>query len=244
MGRPSSSSITSARSTSGPGATHDVRPHPHIGLATVTYLFEGAIMHRDSTGVVQRIEPGADQLDDGRARHRALRAHAGRPARPARRSHGLQLWFALPRARGRSPRRSSTSPRRHSASWAWRRVRARLVGSAFGSTSPVATLRRRLAIVLDFDVAAGRRSSCRRSALSSHAAATDHPFEIDGARVDEFAMAIVATGAAVQIAAPRGGRVVAVGGEPLGHSFLSWNFVASRRELHPRGGGQLAGAAL
>ncbi|NBX20413.1 MAG: pirin family protein, partial [Betaproteobacteria bacterium] len=45
--------------TAHPGDNHDVRPHPHIGLATVTYLFEGAMMHRDSTGVVQRIEPGA-----------------------------------------------------------------------------------------------------------------------------------------------------------------------------------------
>ena len=47
--------------TAQPADNHDVRPHPHIGLATVTYLFEGAMMHRDSTGMVQRIEPGADR---------------------------------------------------------------------------------------------------------------------------------------------------------------------------------------
>jgi redox-sensitive bicupin YhaK (pirin superfamily) len=54
---PSCSSTTSARRTEQPGANHDVRPHPHIGLATVTYLFEGAMMHRDSLGTEQRSSP-------------------------------------------------------------------------------------------------------------------------------------------------------------------------------------------
>ena len=59
-----------------PGEGFDVRPHPHIGLATVTYLFEGAIEHRDSLG--HRHPAGRGELDDGRPRHRAFRAHAGR----------------------------------------------------------------------------------------------------------------------------------------------------------------------
>src|SRR3954452_24574176 len=78
------------------GDNHDVRPHPHIGLATVTYLFEGAMMHRDSTGVVQRIEPGAlNWMTAGRGivhSERTPKDLAG----VERRSHGLQLWVGLP----------------------------------------------------------------------------------------------------------------------------------------------------
>ena len=66
------------------GAGLDVRPHPHIGLATVTYLFDGEILHRDSLGTVQPIRPGEVELDDRRPRHRPFRAHAARRcARPA-----------------------------------------------------------------------------------------------------------------------------------------------------------------
>ena len=77
-------------------ALHDVRPHPHIGLATVTYLFEGAMLHRDSLGVVQRIEPGAiNWMTAGRGIVHSERTPDDLRGR-ARRSHGLQLWCALP----------------------------------------------------------------------------------------------------------------------------------------------------
>src|SRR5882724_6600282 len=76
----------------------DVRPHPHIGLATVTYLFEGAMVHRDSTGVVQRIEPGAiNWMTSGRGIVHSERTPDDLRA-VTRRSHGLQLWAALPEA--------------------------------------------------------------------------------------------------------------------------------------------------
>ena len=61
--------------TAQPGDNHDVRPHPHIGLATVTYLFDGSILHRDSLGTQQSITPGDVNLDDRRAGHHAQRAH-------------------------------------------------------------------------------------------------------------------------------------------------------------------------
>src|ERR1700686_2944590 len=77
----------------------DVRPHPHIGLATVTYLFDGAIMHRDSLGSIQRIEPGAiNWMSAGRGI-----VHSERTPDDLRQRafgvHGLQLWVALPRDR-------------------------------------------------------------------------------------------------------------------------------------------------
>src|SRR5438128_7257872 len=79
-----------------PGAGHDVRPHPHIGLATVTYLFEGAMMHRDSLGSVQRIEPGAiNWMTAGRGIVHSERKPDDLRSR-AFTNHGLQLWVALP----------------------------------------------------------------------------------------------------------------------------------------------------
>ena len=79
-----------------PGANHDVRPHPHIGLATVTYLFDGAMMHRDSLGTEQLIEPGAiNWMTSGRGIvHSERRPDHLRDVRFV--NHGLQLWTALP----------------------------------------------------------------------------------------------------------------------------------------------------
>ena len=80
-----------------PESEHDVRPHPHIGLATVTYLFEGAMLHRDSTGVVQRIEPGAiNWMTAGSGIVHSERTPEDLRGQ-TRRSHGLQLWVALPK---------------------------------------------------------------------------------------------------------------------------------------------------
>jgi redox-sensitive bicupin YhaK (pirin superfamily) len=82
--------------TEQPGANHDVRPHPHIGLATVTYLFEGAMMHRDSLGSAQRIEPGAiNWMTAGRGIVHSERAPEDLRG-TAYVNHGLQLWAALP----------------------------------------------------------------------------------------------------------------------------------------------------
>src|SRR3954471_16026483 len=79
-----------------PGVNHDVRPHPHIGLATVTYLFEGAMMHRDSLGTEQLIEPGAiNWMTAGRGIVHSERKPEQVRERPFV-NHGLQLWVALP----------------------------------------------------------------------------------------------------------------------------------------------------
>ena len=215
-----------------PGSNHDVRPHPHIGLATLTYLFEGAIMHRDSTGVVQRIEPGAVNLmTAGRGIVHSERTPKDLLGQPHR-SHGLQLWIALPEAA-----EESSPSFQHVPSAAIPQVRlvaatARVVvGSAFGATSPVKTRSPTLAVVLDFDAASGSTVELPELACEVALYSTDHPFEIDGEKVDEFTMAILAPGATPKVAAPRGGHVVVIGGEPLGHRFVSWNFVSSRREL-------------
>ena len=214
-----------------PGANFDVRPHPHIGLATLTYLFDGAMMHRDSTGIVQRIEPGAvNWMSAGRGIVHSERGPKDLQSQTYR-NHGLQLWIALPDADEESAPSFQHAP-------ADRIPKVRLdgaavhvvVGSAFGATSPIETRSPTLALVFDFDVASGR--SIELPALASERAlyALDHPFEIDGEKVDEFTMVVVPGGATPRLSAPRGGRVALVGGEPLGHRFVSWNFVSSRRE--------------
>jgi redox-sensitive bicupin YhaK (pirin superfamily) len=215
-----------------PGSNYDVRPHPHIGLATLTYLFDGAMMHRDSTGIVQRIEPGAvNWMSAGRGIVHSERGPLDLKAQTYR-NHGLQLWVALPEAD-----EASAPSFQHVPAALIPRLRLEgasvhvVVGSAFGAASPVETSSPTVALVFDFDVASG--AAIELPALASERAlyAIDHPFEIDGEKIDEFTMAVVAPGATPKLAAPRGGRVVLVGGEPLGHRFLSWNFVSSRREL-------------
>src|SRR5512147_447401 len=125
--------------TAGPADNHDVRPHPHIGLATVTYLFEGAMEHRDSTGAVQRIEPGAiNWMTAGRGIVHSERTPADlRGSRCT--SHGLQLWVALPAAdEEMEPSFAHTAAEdipELEVGGALVRV---LVGEAFGEESPVA----------------------------------------------------------------------------------------------------------
>jgi redox-sensitive bicupin YhaK (pirin superfamily) len=214
------------------GAHHDVRPHPHIGLATLTYLFEGAIVHRDSTGIVQRIEPGAvNWMSAGRGivhSERTPKELIGR----AHRSHGLQFWVALPEAREGSP-----PSFQHVASERIPRLGIGgatidvVVGSAFGATSPVETASPTLAAVIALG-AFGAPALVLPAGDASERALypLDHPIEVDGEPYDECTLVVLAPGTSPTLAAPRGGRVVLIGGEPLGHRFLSWNFVATSRE--------------
>lgn len=216
-----------------PGANHDVRPHPHIGLATLTYLFEGAIQHRDSTGVVQRIEPGAVNLmSAGRGIVHSERTPKDLLGVPHR-SHGLQLWIALPVEREDSAPAFQHVPADHIPTVRLPGVRVTVVvGTAFGATSPVATASPTLALVFEFDVAAtvGGVALSRDDASERALYALDHPIELDGVKVDEFTLVVLEPGAEPVLSAPRGGRVVLLGGDSLGHRFLSWNFVASTRE--------------
>ena len=124
----------------GPDDDHDVRPHPHIGLATVTYLYEGAMMHRDSLGVVQRIEPGAiNWMTAGRGIVHSERTPDDLRAQ-RRRTHGLQLWVALPAAAEEGePSFAHTAADELPEVEVGGALLRVLVGEAFGATSPVVT---------------------------------------------------------------------------------------------------------
>ena len=214
------------------GTHHDVRPHPHIGLATLTYLLEGAIVHRDSTGVVQRIEPGAvNWMSAGRGIVHSERT-PGELIGQAHRSHGLQFWVALPQAVEDSAPSFQHVP-------AERIPRARIggatvdvvVGAAFGAKSPVETASPTLAAVIALGAFGAPALVLPGDDASERALyPLDHPIEVDGVAYDECTFVVLEPGTSPRLAAPRGGRVVLVGGEPLGHRFLSWNFVATTRE--------------
>lgn len=214
------------------GAHHDVRPHPHIGLATLTYLFEGAIMHRDSIGVVQRIEPGAvNWMSAGRGivhSERTPKELIGRPHR----SHGLQLWIALPEAlEDSAPSFQHVGAERIPTLRIAGATAHVVAGAAFGAASPIEIASPTLTVVLDLDVASATPIALPAADASERALyALDHPIEVDGRKYDEGMLVVLEPGSTPELAAPRGGRVVLVGGEALGHRFLSWNFVASTRE--------------
>ncbi|WP_219134685.1 pirin family protein [Janthinobacterium sp. UMAB-60] len=214
-----------------PDANHDVRPHPHIGLATVTYLFEGAIDHRDSIGSYQRIEPGAiNWMTAGRGIvHSERTPHdlAGQPHR----THGLQLWAALPKAHEEDEPSFTHTPQADIPVVALDGAVVKvLIGSAFGQTSPVRTYMRTL--YLDVALQAGKE--LRLEGLPVEAAIYPISGEVlvDGVALVPHTMALLEAGA-VPVVTAGGGPVqfVVIGGEPLdGHRYLFWNFVSSSKE--------------
>ncbi len=215
-----------------PDANHDVRPHPHIGLATVTYLFEGAMDHRDSIGSYQRIEPGAiNWMTAGRGIVHSERTPPDLAGRPHR-THGLQLWAALPKANEEDAPSFTHTPQADipvvKLDGALVKV---LIGTAFGQTSPVRTYMQ--TVYLDVALQAGQ--ALRLEGLPAEAAI--YPISgallVDGVALAPHTMALLGSGAVPLVAAGEGGpaQFVVIGGEPLdGPRFIFWNFVSSSKE--------------
>ena len=214
--------------TAQPGDNHDVRPHPHIGLATVTYLFEGAMQHHDSTGAFQRIEPGAiNWMTAGRGIVHSERTPADL-LRVPRRSHGLQLWAALPVADEELPPSFSHTPSEAIPQLDLGGAQVRvLVGSAFGATSPVAV--RSETLYLDMAFEAGDAFPLP-PATERAVYVVEGAVELDGTPLAPQTMTVIPPGDEPLISASSTARAMLIGGEPLGHRFLWWNFVSSRKE--------------
>ncbi|WP_309683748.1 pirin family protein [Polaromonas sp.] len=213
-----------------PGASHDVRPHPHIGLATVSYLFEGAILHRDSLGSVQRIEPGAiNWMTSGRGI-----VHSERGPQDLRSqayvNHGLQLWAALPQAFEEVAPEFSHTPAQAipAVSLDGAEVRV-LIGAAFGETSPVRTFSK--TIYLDIKLAAGATLALPALADELAVYAVDGDLTVDGEPVAAHTLATLTPGVTAQISSSAPTRWVVVGGDALdARRYIWWNFVSSRKE--------------
>ena len=211
-------------------ANHDVRPHPHIGLSTVTYLFEGAMDHRDSIGSFQRIEPGAiNWMTAGRGIVHSERTPKDLVGKPHR-THGLQLWAALPKAHEEDEPGFCHTPAADLPLFQGDGASVRvLVGSAFGQTSPVKAYGDTL--YLDVQLRAG--AALALAGLPQEAAIypISGELEIDGAPLALHTMALLDSGSAPLVKAGSDAQFMVIGGEPLdGHRYISWNFVSSSKE--------------
>jgi len=213
-----------------PGSNFDVRPHPHIGLATVTYLFEGAMMHRDSLGNAQRIEPGAiNWMSAGRGIvHSERRPEDLRTKRYV--AHGLQLWVALPREHEESAPSFAHTPAEQLPSFRDGPVEVRLlVGQAFGRRSPVVTSSPTVYVALSMPAGSSLLLPTIANQLALYA--VDADVVVDERTVPRGVLAVLDASRPARLRAPTAARIALVGGDPLdGRRFLWWNFVSSRKE--------------
>jgi redox-sensitive bicupin YhaK (pirin superfamily) len=215
--------------TEEPGVNHDVRPHPHIGLATVTYLFEGAMMHRDSLGTEQLIEPGAvNWMSAGRGIVHSER----RPEHLRDRhfvNHGLQLWVALPESHEEDEPSFTHTPAADIPEVQVGQAHVRvLVGATFGATSPVRTASPTL--YLDVHLPAGASLTLPAVAPEMAVYPVEGELAIDGAAVAPYTLAVLEGNVGVAATSERGARFAVVGGTPLGARHMWWNFVSTRKE--------------
>lgn len=208
----------------------DVPPHPHIGLATVTYLFEGELLHRDSLGSEQLITPGAvNWMTAGRGIvHSERSPAAAREAGP--RVHGLQLWVALPTAF----EEVEPSFRHHAADTipvverGDARVRV-VAGSAFGATSPVKALSE--LFYVDADLPHGAELEVPEAYPERAAYVVDGAISCDGEEYGAGTMIVFREGVTACVTAAAPSRVMLLGGAPLdGERHIWWNFVSSSTE--------------
>jgi redox-sensitive bicupin YhaK (pirin superfamily) len=206
----------------------DVRPHPHIGLATITYLFAGEIVHRDSLGFQQVIRAGeVNWMTAGRGithseRFETMRPHGGL-------LHGIQAWIALPQsAEEIAPEfvhyEADALPLERSAGATIRVI----AGKAFGKTSPVRT--QSPLIYAHVELQAGASTGIPDGYSERAAFVAAGSIRIGEQSYEAGQMAVVASGSQPQIIAVTDATVMLLGGEPLGTRHIWWNFVSSRPE--------------
>lgn len=208
----------------------DVRPHPHIGLATVTYLFSGAMMHRDSLGVVQRITPGAvNWMASGRGI-----VHSERIPDDIREQkvpvHGLQMWVALPAEQEDSAPLFHHYPADDMPTVQLGGARLHvLAGSAFGATSPVATASPTLYVAAT--AVAGTELDIPAEVTERALYVVKGDVTLDGERLEAATLAILEPGSVPRLKVGSDAVFMLLGGEPLdGPRFVWWNFVATSKD--------------
>ncbi|MFV8817613.1 pirin family protein [Haliea sp. E17] len=206
----------------------NVRPHPHIGIATVTYLFEGEILHRDSLGSCQPIRPGdINLMVTGRG---IVHSERERPEVTAQEHtlHGLQLWLALPEADEETEPAFYHYPAADIPTVDIDGVPVRvMIGNAYGLSSPVKTFAETL--YLEADLQQGQSLTLPDSAERAVYVA-DGAVSAGGTPVGKYAMAIFAAQPGVVITAQSDSRIAVIGGEAFGKRFMEWNFVSSSKE--------------
>lgn len=209
--------------------TVDVRPHPHIGLSTVTYLYEGAITHRDSVGVTQTILPGeVNWMTAGSGithseRFEDLRAHGGR-------IHGIQAWVALPKEQEETApafahHGPEDLPTIEFEDGLWARL---IAGEAFGAKAKVDA--RSPLFYVHWALRAGARAQLEARYPERAAYVAQGTVEVEGRTVSAGQMLVFAPGLPVLFTAVTDAIVMLLGGEPVGERFIDWNFVSSSKD--------------
>ncbi|HEX6377073.1 MAG TPA: pirin family protein [Allosphingosinicella sp.] len=213
-----------------PGGGIDVRPHPHINLATVTYLFAGAIDHRDSLGTFATIEPGAVNLmTAGRGIAHSERSPAAlRPAGPE--LSGIQTWLALPRAKEEIDPAFEHVARDRLPVVDGGGANARVVmGRLWGASSPVTCHSE--TIYADIHLEAGGAMPVDAEADERAIYVAEGQASLDGLTLERSTLYVLAPGVAATLGSATGAHVMLCGGAPLdGPRHVWWNFVSSSRE--------------
>lgn len=206
----------------------DVRPHPHIGLSTITYLFEGEIMHRDSLGTVQAIRAGeVNWMTAGSGITHSERFEKARLE--GDRLHGIQSWVALPDGEEETAPDFSHHDMDDLPLFEERGVVARLVaGKAFGVRANVRT--HSPMFYTHWALAAGAVAALPPEYPERAAYVATGSVEVEGRTVKSGQMLIFAPGDTIAFKALEASTVMLLGGEPIGERYVEWNFVSSSRE--------------
>jgi redox-sensitive bicupin YhaK (pirin superfamily) len=212
-----------------PGKGVDVRPHPHINLATVTYLFEGSLLHRDSLGTIQEIRPGAvNWMTAGKGV-----SHSERSPDQARTQastlHGIQTWVALPTDFEETEPSFHHYPKSDLPTWESNGAIATLIAGQAGEyLSPVKVFSPILYLDIQFVSGATFVIPADYSERAIYSVT-------DGLQVGEdpllqHRLGVLRPGRSVVVSAQTPARCIVIGGEPVGDRIKWWNFVSSRPE--------------
>ena len=209
-----------------PGHGIDVRPHPHIGLATVTYLFEGELVHRDSLGVVQTIRPGdVNWMTAGRGIVHSERTGPEKRA-SGQRMHGLQSWVALPREYEEAEPAFDHTPAAKLPEQDGDGVKLSVIaGRAFGLASPVRVFSG--TFYVDVAMSAGAALDLPEEYAERAAYVLLGTVTTEGRDFGAGTLVIFVAGSKARLVAKAASRVALLGGAPLGERHIWWNFVSS-----------------
>ena len=211
-----------------PGEGIQVRPHPHIGLATVTYLFEGEIVHRDNLGFVQPIRPGAVNLmTAGSGIVHSERA--GEDLDTTSRLHGIQSWMALPEDEQECEAEFVHYPAADLPAFKHDGVRVTvIIGEAFGQSSPVAV--RAPMLYLELRMPAGSEIEVPADYAERAAYVVEGDVRIADESFDAGLMAVARPDTPLRVSATKDSHVMIVGGAHMGRRHIWWNYVSTSKE--------------
>jgi redox-sensitive bicupin YhaK (pirin superfamily) len=206
----------------------DVRPHPHIGLSTVTYLLAGEIMHRDSVGSEQAILPGeVNWMTAGRGITHSERFEAAR--RSGGPIHGLQAWVALPKEDEETApaffHHGAADLPAYESQGLWARL---IAGEAFGAKAAVKT--HSPLFYVHWQLQPGAKAELPAEYPERAAYIVTGSVEVEGRVHEAGRMLVFPAGSAVTFTGVTAATIMLLGGEPVGERFIDWNFVSSSKE--------------